>query len=205
MSSWLPTFVLASASPRRLALLAQIGVTPDDVVPADIDERPLKGELPRDLARRLAVAKARRRCRTMSRDLGAGRRYGGRMRPEGAAQSVERTRGAAMPPAAVGPPPPGVRRRRSRRSRGRRHRPPRHYRRRLQAIEPRGDGRLSGLAENGKTRPGHMRFRVWPRRSSARSSGPIPMWSACRSTRRRPCSGAGTCSSGPGRNAPHDR
>ncbi len=53
-----PTFVLASASPRRLDLLAQIGITPDKVAPADIDERPLKRELPRHLARRLAVGKA---------------------------------------------------------------------------------------------------------------------------------------------------
>ena len=50
--------VLASASPRRLTLLAQIGVTPDGVEPAEIDERPRKGEVPRDLARRLAGAKA---------------------------------------------------------------------------------------------------------------------------------------------------
>jgi septum formation protein len=50
--------VLASASPRRLALLAQIGVTPDDVVATDIDETPLKGELPRPHAQRLARAKA---------------------------------------------------------------------------------------------------------------------------------------------------
>ena len=50
--------VLASASPRRLALLAQIGVTPDEVVAADIDETPLKGEPPRLLALRLARAKA---------------------------------------------------------------------------------------------------------------------------------------------------
>jgi septum formation protein len=41
-----------------LTLLAQIGVTPDGVEPAEIDERPRKGEVPRDLARRLAVAKA---------------------------------------------------------------------------------------------------------------------------------------------------
>jgi septum formation protein len=51
--------VLASASPRRLALLAQAGVTPDDVIPAAIDETPLPGELPRALARRLALGKAR--------------------------------------------------------------------------------------------------------------------------------------------------
>ena len=50
--------VLASASPRRLALLAQIGVTPDEVIAADIDETPLQGETPRLLALRLARAKA---------------------------------------------------------------------------------------------------------------------------------------------------
>jgi septum formation protein len=50
--------VLASASPRRLALLAQIGVKPDAVIAADIDETPLKGETPRLLALRLARAKA---------------------------------------------------------------------------------------------------------------------------------------------------
>ena len=50
--------VLASASPRRLALLAQIGVTPDEVIAADIDETPLKKETPRALALRLARAKA---------------------------------------------------------------------------------------------------------------------------------------------------
>jgi septum formation protein len=50
--------ILASASPRRLALLAQIGVTPDAVRPADIDETPRKGELPIPYARRIAAAKA---------------------------------------------------------------------------------------------------------------------------------------------------
>jgi septum formation protein len=50
--------ILASASPRRLALLAQIGVTPDEVIATDIDETPLKKETPRALALRLACAKA---------------------------------------------------------------------------------------------------------------------------------------------------
>jgi len=50
--------VLASASPRRLDLLAQIGVTPDHVAASDIDEAPLRGETPRLLALRLAAAKA---------------------------------------------------------------------------------------------------------------------------------------------------
>jgi len=50
--------VLASASPRRRELLAQIGIRPDAVVPADMDEHPLPGELPRQLAQRLAAGKA---------------------------------------------------------------------------------------------------------------------------------------------------
>jgi septum formation protein len=50
--------VLASASPRRLALLAQIGVQPDAVIAADIDETPLAKETPRALALRLARTKA---------------------------------------------------------------------------------------------------------------------------------------------------
>jgi len=50
--------VLASASPRRLDLLARIGVVPNAVVPADIDESVPKGELPRQHALRLAREKA---------------------------------------------------------------------------------------------------------------------------------------------------
>lgn len=50
--------ILASASPRRLELLAQIGITPDLVEPADIDETPLARERPRQLAERLAAGKA---------------------------------------------------------------------------------------------------------------------------------------------------
>lgn len=53
-----PPLVLASASPRRLALLEQIGVRPDSVDPADIDETAAAKELPRDLALRLAREKA---------------------------------------------------------------------------------------------------------------------------------------------------
>ena len=54
----MPRLILASASPRRLSLLRQIGVEPDGVVPADIDETPLKDELPHRLALRLAEQKA---------------------------------------------------------------------------------------------------------------------------------------------------
>lgn len=50
--------ILASASPRRRDLLAQIGITPDTICPADIDEAPLRNEPPRVLAERLARGKA---------------------------------------------------------------------------------------------------------------------------------------------------
>jgi septum formation protein len=50
--------ILASASPRRVDLLKQIHITPSDIIPADIDETPLKDEHPRDLALRLACEKA---------------------------------------------------------------------------------------------------------------------------------------------------
>jgi septum formation protein len=53
-----PPLVLASASPRRLDLLAQAGIRPDAVEPTDIDETPLNGETPRLAAVRLALAKA---------------------------------------------------------------------------------------------------------------------------------------------------
>jgi septum formation protein len=50
--------VLASSSPRRLALLAQIGITPAAVIAPDIDETPLRAEVPRLYAARMARAKA---------------------------------------------------------------------------------------------------------------------------------------------------
>jgi len=53
-----PKLVLASASPRRLALLQQAGIEPDYLRPTSIDETPKKGEMPRTLVRRLARAKA---------------------------------------------------------------------------------------------------------------------------------------------------
>ena len=54
----MPRLILASASPRRLDLLARIGIVPDAVVPADIDESVPRGELPREHALRLAREKA---------------------------------------------------------------------------------------------------------------------------------------------------
>jgi len=53
-----PKLILASGSPRRLALLNQAGIEPDSLQPAEVDVIPLKGELPRALANRLAREKA---------------------------------------------------------------------------------------------------------------------------------------------------
>ena len=53
-----PKFVLASGSPRRLSLLNQAGIEPDSLQPTEVDEIPVKGELPRALANRLAKTKA---------------------------------------------------------------------------------------------------------------------------------------------------
>jgi len=83
-----PRLVLGSASPRRLALLMQIGVRPDAVLPAELDETPRPREGPRGLAERLAhekalasAAMARERadlaaCLTLAADtaVGVGRR-----------------------------------------------------------------------------------------------------------------------------------
>jgi len=51
--------ILASASPRRLSLLEQVGIEPSKIIPADIDETPLKQEKPNNLALRLAEEKAK--------------------------------------------------------------------------------------------------------------------------------------------------
>ncbi|MEE2567115.1 Maf family protein [Hyphobacterium marinum] len=58
MTATRPRLVLASASPRRLELLRRIGVEPDAVHPTDIDESEIPGELPRQIALRLACSKA---------------------------------------------------------------------------------------------------------------------------------------------------
>jgi septum formation protein len=55
---WRPKLILASASPRRLALMQQAGLEPDALLPADIDETPARAESHRELVKRLARTKA---------------------------------------------------------------------------------------------------------------------------------------------------
>jgi septum formation protein len=63
---WRPRLILASASPRRLELLQQIGIEPDALLAVDLDETPRKLELPRNLASRLAAEKTRAAARIAS-------------------------------------------------------------------------------------------------------------------------------------------
>jgi septum formation protein len=63
-----PKLVLASGSPRRLALLGQIGLEPDAMIPANLDETPNRNEAPRHLAQRLAREKVEAAAETMDHD-----------------------------------------------------------------------------------------------------------------------------------------
>lgn len=85
--------VLASTSPRRRDLLARIGVVPDRVAAPDIDENPLKAELPRTYALRLAEAKARAVARAEDEIVVAGDTtiaLGRRILPPAETQDVQR-------------------------------------------------------------------------------------------------------------------
>jgi len=63
-----PKLVLASGSPRRLSLVNQAGIEPDTLLPADIDEIPKRGELPRACANRLAKEKAQAALKIVRND-----------------------------------------------------------------------------------------------------------------------------------------
>jgi septum formation protein len=60
--------ILASASPRRVQLLQQAGLEPNRLVPAEINETPLKAEHPRSLAKRLARSKAEKALERLRKD-----------------------------------------------------------------------------------------------------------------------------------------
>lgn len=91
--------VLASTSPRRRDLLARIGVVPDRVVGPHIDENPLKGELPRVYALRLAEGKARAVARAADEIVVAGDTtiaLGRRILPPAETEDVQRALLAAL-------------------------------------------------------------------------------------------------------------
>ena len=109
-----PRLVLASGSPRRLALLAQMGLDPDAVIPADLDETPRRSEV---AARARAPARRgkgrgrgrRRRQARRTRPLPhPRRRHRGLRRPADSAQMRSVRGGRGLPAAAVGARPPGL-------------------------------------------------------------------------------------------------
>lgn len=89
-----PQLVLASSSPRRRDLLGRIGATPARIASPDIDETPLKGELPRAYALRLAQAKAAAVARTANEIVLAGDTtvaLGRRILPPADDETIQRT------------------------------------------------------------------------------------------------------------------
>ena len=188
-----PKFVLASGSPRRLTLINQIGIEPDALRPADIDEMPQRGELPRACANRLARGKAEAALAAVKLDDELAGSYilaadtvvavGRRILPKAdlldeAAQCLRLL---------VGPQPPRPHRRLPGDAEG--GVPPAADRDAgaLQAAVRAATSRPISPPANGAARPAATPRRGWPAASSSRSSAPTPTSSACRCTRPRRC------------------
>ena len=154
--------ILASASPRRLELLARIGVVPDAVVPAEIDETPRKSELPAPYARRMAAEKAAAVARAGALILAADTvvAVGRRILPKADSEAEA----SETADAALRPPPP----RPLRRDPGRRRRqgaaPPVDLDRRPSSRSPTVSWTRISRAANGAARPAAMPSRAGPRR-----------------------------------------
>ncbi len=199
-----PKLVLASASPRRLALLQQAGLEPDALLPADLDEAPLKGEKPRDLVRRLARAKLDVAAAAARGTGELGQSY------VVAADTVVAVGRRILPKAEVTDEAAECLRMLS----GRAHRvytaicvlgPKDRPRERLVETRVRfkrlSSREIDAYLASGEWRgkAGATRSRDWPAPSWSSSSAPTAPWSACRSTRRSACSRArDTRSAAPG-------
>ena len=185
-----PKLVLASGSPRRLGLINQAGIEPDALRPADIDETPKRGELPRACANRLARGKAEAALESVRLDdelrgafiLAADTvvAVGRRILPKAelldeAAQCLRLLSGrnhrvytGGLPGDADGGLPPAA------------GRDPGA----LQAALARRTSKPISPPANGAARPAATPCRASPAPSSSSWSAPTPTWSACRSTRR---------------------
>ena len=179
--------ILASASPRRLDLLARIGVTPDAV-----DSCRCRRERPqgRASARPCAPARPREsaggRC-ARARCAGARRRHGRRRGPPHPPQGRGRSDAPRLHGFAVRPPPPRADRRRARCSRVDRPRAAGRNDDRDEAAVSTRKSTSTRRTANGAARPAAMRSRAMAKSMSATSPAAIPTSSACRS-RRRGCS-----------------
>ena len=184
--------VLASASPRRLALLQQVGVEPHALIPAEIDETPERSELPRVLAARLAAGKAEAAsevaeargdldgCFVLAADtvVSVGRRILPKCETRDEAEACLRLLSGRAHRVHTGVTlltPRG----------GRRHRlvETRVRLKRLSSARPKAiSPRASGTARRGATPS-----RAWRRASSSSWSAPTRAWSGSRCTRRCRC------------------
>ena len=184
-----PKFVLASGSPRRLSLVNQAGIDPDALRPADIDETPKRGELPRACAVRLARAKAEAALAMIRIDDELKGSY------ILAADTVVAVGRRILPKAELLDEAAQCLRLLS----GRAHRvhsavclvtPKETFRQRYVETRVRfkrlsdQDSRPIWPPANGAARPAAMRRKASPGRFWSRSSVPIPTSSACRCTRR---------------------
>ena len=185
-----PKFVLASGSPRRLSLLNQAGIEPDALRPADVDETPRRGELPRACANRLARAKADAALKSVQLD--------DELRGSFilAADTVVAVGRRILPKANLVDEASQCLRLLS----GRNHRvytaiclvtPREAFRQRLvetrvrfKRLSARTTSRPISAPANGAARPAAMPCRASPAPSWSRWSAPTPMWSACRSMSR---------------------
>ena len=192
-----PKLVLASGSPRRLTLLNQVGIEPDALRPADIDEMPAQGRAAARLRQppgpRQGARPRSQRCKLDDELRGS---YilaadtvvavGRRILPKAelldeAAQCLRLLSGrnhrvytGDLPGDAEGGVPPAAGR----------------DARALQAAVATRTSRPISPPANGAARPAATPCRASPAASSSRSSAPTPTSSACRSTRRRRCSPA---------------
>ena len=181
-----PKLVLASASPRRLTLLGQVGIEPDALRPSSIDEQPFKGEMPRSLVTRLARSKAESARDQIANDKDIADAYvlaADTVVAVGTAHPGEaalRRGGARHPAAALRAQPP--------RAHGalpdhpRRSPAPQDHRhaRALQAAGARRRSRPTSPRASGAARPAATPSRASPAASCRRWSAPTPTSSACR-------------------------
>ena len=183
--------VLASGSPRRLQLLAQIGVEPDRVMPVD-HRRDAEEERAAAQPRQAPFAReggsrhrrAEGRSEEIRRRPDPRRRHRGRPRPALPAEGRADRGGGDLPPPALRPLAPRLYRPRLGHAEGPHPPAPGRDARPLQAPVARGHRILPRLRANGAARPAAMPSRASPAPSSSSSTAPTPTSSACRSTRR---------------------
>ncbi len=191
--AWRPRLVLASASPRRLELLQQIGIEPDALLPVDLDETPRRNELPRSSRRAACRGKNKSRrshsiahARTCRR-LCHRRRHGCQRRPPHFAEMRDRGGGGAILAALVRASAPGAHRSLSHHAKGPSNATSSSRPAAPQAAVGRRDRGLSRIGRVARQGGRLCDSRVLPAHLPKNSLALIPRSSVCRFTRPCPC------------------